>query len=127
MSLVKIAQRTKEGESKPTRYYSTKQEKQVAKTLGGTRTKNSGATMFQKGDLTLNDWLIECKTKMSSSESISIKKEWLEKNLKESLFMGKKYNALVFNFGPDEPNYYIIDENTFQDLVKVLTQESLGD
>ena len=127
MSLVKIAQRTKEDESKPTRYYSTKQEKQVAKTLGGTRTKNSGATMFQKGDLTLNDWLIECKTKMSSNESISIKKEWLEKNLKESLFMGKKYNALVFNFGPDEPNYYIIDENTFQDLVKVLTQESLGD
>lgn len=127
MSLVKIAQRNKEWESKPTRYYSTKQEKQVAKTLGGTRTKNSGATMFQKGDLTLNDWLIECKTKMSSSESISIKKEWLEKNLKESLFMGKKYNALVFNFGPDEPNYYIIDENTFQDLVKVLTQESLGE
>lgn len=122
MSLVKIAHRTKEGESKPTRYYSTKQEKQVAKTLGGTRTKNSGATMFQKGDLTTDDWLIECKTKMSSSESMSIKKEWLEKNLKESLFMGKKYNALAFNFGPDESNYYIIDEQTFQCLVELLKE-----
>ena len=122
MSLVKIAQRTKEGESKPTRYYSTKQEKQVAKTLGGTRTKNSGATMFQKGDLTTDDWLIECKTKMSPSESMSIKKEWLEKNLKESLFMGKKYNALAFNFGPDESNYYIIDEQTFQCLVELLKE-----
>lgn len=122
MSLVKIAQRTKDGESKPTRYYSTKQEKQVAKTLGGTRTKNSGATMFQKGDLTTDDWLIECKTKMSSSESMSIKKEWLEKNLKESLFMGKKYNALAFNFGPDESNYYIIDEQTFQCLVELLKE-----
>lgn len=122
MSLVKIAQRNKEGESKPTRYYSTRQEKQVAKTLGGTRTKNSGATMFQKGDLTTDDWLIECKTKMSSSESMSIKKEWLEKNLKESLFMGKKYNALAFNFGPDESNYYIIDEQTFQCLVELLKE-----
>lgn len=122
MSLVKIAQRTKEGESKPTRYYSTRQEKQVAKTLGGTRTKNSGATMFQKGDLTTDDWLIECKTKMSPSESMSIKKEWLEKNLKESLFMGKKYNALAFNFGPDESNYYIIDEQTFQCLVELLKE-----
>lgn len=122
MSLVKIAQRTKEGESKPTRYYSTRQEKQVAKTLGGTRTKNSGATMFQKGDLTTDDWLIECKTKMSPSESMSIKKEWLEKNLKESLFMGKKYNALAFNFGPDESNYYIIDEQLFQCLVELLKE-----
>ena len=122
MSLVKIAQRTKEGESKPTRYYSARQEKQVAKTLGGTRTKNSGATMFQKGDLTTDDWLIECKTKMSSSESMSIKKEWLEKNLKESLFMGKKYNALAFNFGPDESNYYIIDEQLFQCLVELLKE-----
>ncbi len=78
--------------------------------------------MFQKGDLTTDDWLIECKTKMSSSESMSIKKEWLEKNLKESLFMGKKYNALAFNFGPDESNYYIIDEQTFQCLVELLKE-----
>jgi hypothetical protein len=50
---------------------------------------------------------------MSSSKQISIKKEWLEKNSNEAIFMGKKYSALTFNFGPDEDNYYIIDEYLF--------------
>ena len=73
--------------------------------------------MFQKGDVSLDDWLLECKTKTTPSDSISIKKEWLEKNVKESLFMGKKYSALVFNFGPGEPNYYVVDEYLFKQLV----------
>ena len=115
-----LRERHREGEKKPTRYYSKKQETEVAKALGGKTTKNSGATLFQKGDLTLDNWLIEAKTKTSHSESMSIKKEWLAKNLSESLFMGKKYNALVFNFGPDEDNYYIIDEYLFKELVYYL-------
>ncbi len=109
---IKIKQR--DTGNKPTRYYSKKQEEDVAKAIGGTRTKNSGATMFQKGDVHTHDWIIECKTKTSSSESMTIKKEWLEKNLEEALFMGKKNNALCFNFGPGEPNYYVIDEWMFK-------------
>jgi hypothetical protein len=115
--------REKEGEpKKPTRYFSNRQEKQVAKRVGGTQTANSGATMWQKGDIINNDvsMLIECKTKMSPSQQISIKKEWLEKNSNEAVFMGKKHSALAFNFGPDEPNYYIIDEFLFQDLLDYL-------
>ena len=57
--------------------------------------------------------LLECKTKTSPSESISIKKEWLVKNESERVFMGKKYSAIAFNFGPDENSYYIIDEFLF--------------
>ena len=53
-------------------------------------------------------------------ESMSIKKEWLEKNAKEALFMGKPYNALVFNFGPNQKNYYIIDEELFEILTNKL-------
>ena len=37
---------------KPTRYYSTKQEKKVASTFNGRQTKNSGATPFDSGDVT---------------------------------------------------------------------------
>ena len=33
--------------------------------------------------------------------------------------MGKDYTALVFNFGPDEDNYYIIDEKIFQELLEL--------
>ena len=100
-----------------TRYYSDRQEKQVVKNTHGMQTKNSGATPFQKGDVMTDKFLIECKTKTHPSESMSIKKEWLEKNLKEALFMGKEYNALAFNFGPNQPNYYIIDENLFKELL----------
>lgn len=122
MGLINISH--KDSDKKPTRYYSTKQEKEVAKTLNGQRTLNSGATPFQKGDLTINKFLIECKTKMSPSESISIKKEWLKKNDKEALFMGKEYSTLCFNFGPGEKNYYIISEELFQNLVDKLEEDN---
>ena len=36
--------------------------------------------------------------------------------------MGKKYSALAFNFGPDEKNYYIIDEFLFQSLKQLLEE-----
>ena len=106
---------------KPTRYYSDKQEKIIAKNLNGRQVANSGATMFAKGDVVVgNDWLIEAKTKTTQTNSFSIKKEWLEKNLNESIFMHKKYNALAFNYGPNTPNYYIIDESLMKRLVELL-------
>lgn len=118
MSLIQIAQRKKEDDKKPTRHYSNKQEKRVAKVFNGEQTKNSGATFNQKGDVKLDNCLVECKTKTSDSDSISIKKEWLKKINQESLFMGKELWALFFNFGPsDQKNYVIIDEETFKDLI----------
>lgn len=118
------AQRNKEG-AKPvaTRTRSDKQEKSVVKATGGKQTKNSGATMFQKGDVLTsgrNGFLLECKTKMVSSESISIKKEWFDKNREECMLTGTPHQAVVFNFGPGEPNHYIIDEYLFQALQEYL-------
>ena len=123
MALINTIKREKNGQKDPTRAYSKKQENYVAKKFGGDRVKNSGATPFQKGDVNLEDMLIECKTKTSPSESISIKKEWLEKNNSEALFMGKKYSALAFNFGPNEKNYYIIDEYLFEELLNKLDKD----
>lgn len=125
MALINTIKREKNGQKDPTRAYSKKQENYVAKKFGGDRVKNSGATLFQKGDVNLDEqsFLIECKTKTSPSESISIRKEWLEKNAKESLFMGKKYSALAFNFGPNEKNYYIIDEYLFELLLDKLDKD----
>ena len=123
MSLLNTVHREKGGKKEPTRYYSKKQEDAIAKKLGGARVKNSGATAWAKGDVNLDKWLLEAKTKMTPSASISIQKEWLEKNNKEALFMGKPYSALAFNFGPDEPNYYIIDEALFETLIAALENE----
>lgn len=105
---------------KPTRYYSDKQEKQVAKAIRGKQTSNSGATPFDKGDVTDDSWLCECKTRTKESDSITIKKAWFEKNLAESIYMKKDYNAIVINFGPDSDNYYIIDETTFLEMKEAL-------
>lgn len=116
-----LRERHKEGEKKATRFYSSKQETTVAKNLGGQTTKNSGATLFQKGDIILDNLLlVECKTKTTHADSISIKKNWLEKNKSEALFMGKKYNTLAFNFGPNEENYYILDESLFEEFLNYL-------
>lgn len=118
MPVIKPAVRNKTDSKNSTRFYSTRQEKTVAKELNGQRTKNSGATLLQKGDILLTNWLLECKTKTSDSDSISIKKEWLEKIVKESVMMGKDYTALVFNFGPScDKNYVIIDQDTFEELL----------
>lgn len=106
-------------EKKPTRFYSSKQESDVAKAVGGKTTANSGATMFQKGDLLTEQWLLECKTCTKPQKSFSLKEEWFEKNKHESLFMSKPYSAVVFNFGPDKPNYYVIDEITFKELLEL--------
>ena len=121
-----VKERVKEGQKIPTRTRSSAQEKTVAKAVNGQTTPNSGATAFQKGDiLTSGDeaWLIECKTKMTHSESISIKKEWFDKNKEEMIFMGKKHQAVVFSFGPGEENHYIIDEYLFQELLEYLKKK----
>lgn len=118
--IIGTAKRNKEGTKPlPTRYFSKIQEEAVAKATGGKRTPNSGATDFGgKSDVDItNLFNIECKTKTSNSESISIKKEWIYKNKREALFDGNPYSAIAFNFGPDSENYYIIDEYLFLELI----------
>ena len=122
--IIGTKKRTKEGEqAKPTRFYSAAQEKAVSKAVGGKVQKNSGATAFDKGDVVTsgkNSFLLECKTKITASESISIKKDWFEKNRQECLLTGTPHQAIVFNFGPDEENHYIIDEYLFLELLNHL-------
>ena len=113
--------------NKPTRYFSKKQENAVAATIGGKTTPNSGATPWSKGDVTTsgqNSFLIECKTKVTSSQSITIKKEWFEKNRNEMIFNNKEHQAIVFSFGPGEENHYIIDEYLFLELLDYLNNKN---
>lgn len=104
--------------NRPTRFYSDKQEKAVAKAVGGKQTSNSGATPFSKGDVRTDNWLIECKTATSTKASFSIKREWLDKNREEAFAMRKDYNALCFDFGDNGNRYYVIDEKTFKEVLQ---------
>jgi hypothetical protein len=109
--------------NKPTRYYSNKQEKRIAKKIGGRQTANSGATKFSKGDISAGNWLIEAKTKTKESTSFTIKKEWLDKNKEEAFAMNKDYSALAFDFGDDGEIYYVIDEKLFIALKNYLEND----
>lgn len=108
---------------KSTKYYSNRQEKQIAKIVSGKQVVGSGSTSFHKGDVKTNNFLIEAKTTISAKSSFSIKKAWLLKNKEEAFAMHRSYSALAFNFGPDEDNYYIIDEKLFKKLVDFLEQK----
>lgn len=126
MSNVFRVKNSESGTGKPTRFYSNLQEKAIAKATGGKQTKNSGATLFQKGDILTEDWILEAKTRTSNQESISIKREWFEKQINEMIQMGKKYSAIVINFGPDFPynqNHYIINEELFLELLDYLQEK----
>jgi len=108
-----------------TRKYSNKQEKKVANDIKGKKTANSGATLFQKGDVNNKYFCIECKTATTEKQSFSIKKEWIDKIKEESFAMKKPNWAIAFNFGDQiyNKNYYIIDETLFKQLTKYIENE----
>lgn len=105
---------------------SSKQEKMVAKNLDGKVQSNSGATIWQKGDVILQKHgiLIECKTKETESKTFSIKKEWLEKIKQEAFGMGLNSNraTLVFDFGDGTP-FYVITEKFYKEILSLLQLE----
>lgn len=108
-----------------TREASSAQEEYIAKKFHGSRTPNSGAGRFKKGDVILNcGLLVECKTCMTNKSSFSIKKEWLTKNAEEAFTNRNSTSCLVFNFGPGEKNYFIVDEFLMSYLVEKLEQEN---
>lgn len=107
---------------KPTRWYSDKQEKKVAKAVGGRQTPNSGSTPFIKGDVLTDQFLIECKTVTKKQKQVTIYKEWITKNREEAFAMNREYNAVAFDFGDGE-QFYIIDQKLFNKLITHLKEE----
>jgi hypothetical protein len=108
--------------NKPTRFYSSRQEKKIAKAVDGKQTANSGATQWSKGDVTTDLFLIEAKTVTKEQKSFTIKKEWLDKNKEEAFAMNKPYSALAFDFGDGVQNY-VISEELFIKLQNYLKED----
>lgn len=108
-----------------TRFYSDIHEKSVCRALEAKQQSNSGAGLYKKGDVLQPGakLLIECKTCIADKESFSIKKDWILKNKLEMQEMRLDYSALAFNFGPNQPNYYIIDELLMKYLVERLAED----
>lgn len=107
---------------KSTRYISGKQEKYIAKLTNSRLQPNSGATLFKKGDIANDNWLFEAKTCMKEQQSFNIKKEWLDKLKQESLAMKKEFYSLVFSFGINQENYFVINEKIFKQILSLLEE-----
>lgn len=106
-----------------TRDFSLIQEKNVAKLLNGHRTPNSGATSFIKGDVLLDNMIIECKTKVTPCKSFSVSKDWLDKLEEERIEMGKCGSALAISYDCGATSYYVIDQRMMKILVEALIDE----
>lgn len=108
---------------RPTRFYSNRQEKHVAKALGGKKVANSGATPFNKGDVTTGQWLIECKTCTREQKTFTLRKEWIDKNRQEAFAMRKPYTAIAIDFGDGE-QHYLINEALFKQLKDYMEEQT---
>lgn len=98
-----------------TREKSFEQEKRIANALGGKMVIGSGSTPFLKGDVIVNNMLIEAKTRMEPSKTIKVFKEWLETAKEQSIATKKRDYAVAISFG-DKKDYFIIEDTYMLDL-----------
>lgn len=103
--------------------YSSRQEKQIAKLANGKVQSNSGGTRFGGGDVHTKTVFIEAKTPTTDKNSFSVKKEWLEKAKEQAFEQNKTSYALAFRFGPDEPDFFVIDTKLFKELINHLERD----
>jgi len=79
----------------------TEQEHRVARAVGGHRQRGSGASMYAKGDVSADRFLVECKRTVHAS--ISVKKAWLDKIAREAAAACKEPAlAIEIAGGPDD-------------------------
>lgn len=106
---------------RPTRFYSSRQEKKIAKAVGGKQVANSGATAFSKGDVRNDLFLLEAKTHTEFRENFTVKHGWIDKNREEAFQMGKRHSALVLDWGDGE-QHYLISEKDFLEYLAYLRE-----
>lgn len=105
-----------------TKKVSIAQEERVARLFNGKRTPQSGGGKWIKGDVVSNDFIVECKTSLTPSNSYSVKKSILDKINEERREMGKSFYALAFTFG-DDKDFFVIDKRTMEFFLQSLQNE----
>ena len=76
--------------SDSTKAFSTRQEKMVAKQLGGYPVGGSGAMPGVPGDVKTYDWLVECKTHTEPGHNILFNAKVWKKIKEEAMVMHRK-------------------------------------
>lgn len=98
-----------------TREKSFEQEKRIASAIGGKMVIGSGSTPFLKGDVVVDNLLIEAKTRMEPCKTIQVKKAWLDTAKEQALATKKGNYAVAISFG-ERKDYFIIEDTYMLDL-----------
>lgn len=94
------------------------QEKEVAKLVNGQTQVASGGTSHGGGDILTDNWFFECKTVTSNKDSYSVKKSVIEKMKEQCFEQRKDYCALAFRFSTEGKDYFVVDSDTFEYMMK---------
>ena len=60
----------------------------------------------------------------ASKDSFSIKKNWITKNREEKFSQRLSNSCIAFSFGPEQENFFIIDEKLMRYLVEKLEEDN---
>lgn len=101
------------GALKPTKYYSSKQEKMIADYLGWSVVTASGARAFLPGDVRSDNFLGECKTHMQRQSDIVIYKDVWRKISEEAISVFKRPVLFVDNGTQMIKNTWCIIQDQF--------------
>lgn len=99
-----------------TRYYSNLQEQEVAELLGMEQQINSGATLFEKGDIYDEYSLLDAKTVTKEQTGMRIEESWFKKLKKEAFSMGKDVIGIVFRFSPRGEDYVAVPIEQYKEM-----------
>jgi hypothetical protein len=105
-----------------TRDSSDKQERRIARLLGGTVQSNSGGTRFGGGDVHTPLFLVEAKTNARPKGSFTIKQEWIDKMNEQKFEQGKLFASLAISFD-NTHDYFLVDARTFQRMHKLIAED----
>lgn len=108
------------GKGNPFKTTARRQERNVAKQIGGKRVPLSGGGEI-KGDVITRDVLVECKTghtlDASGEKQIVFKKDWLLKMKKEAESEGRSIAFLEFRFKGDKSAWVVASAADYIALV----------
>lgn len=104
-------------QKKPTKYYSSRQERMIADYLGWSVVSGSGARAFNPGDIISNSFLGECKTFTEKSDTIYCYNRVWDKICKEAKSV-MKCPVLFIDNGTQDPNHtWCVIPKTFMESV----------
>ena len=98
---------------KPTKYYSSLQEKRIADYLGWKTVAASGARPFNPGDVSSSEWLAECKTHTKPTDKLTIMKSVWKKLCNEAQSKFRKPVLCIDNGTQTIKNTWVVIPKQF--------------